>query len=89
MPTRDVEKTNSKLQKYFETEFWKGDPKRFGTNGTQEGLFLLPNYEIKEVWFPTSVKVKPAPFEICFEHKGKVYKMNFREGEIITNTGES
>ncbi|MFK7773230.1 MAG: VOC family protein [Saprospiraceae bacterium] len=84
MPTKDVAETNSILQEKYGTEFWKGDPKRFGTNGDQEGLFLLPNYEIKEIWFPTSLKIKPEPFEIIFDHKEERYSMEFSDGEIKT-----
>lgn len=85
MPTNNIEKTNNKLLKHFGTEFWKGDLKQFGTNGSQEGLFLLPNYEIKEFWFPTStIKIKPEPFEIIFENNGEKYKMEYKNEEIRT-----
>lgn len=82
MPTRDVTGTNTALEHYFGTKLWKGDLERFGTNGTQEGLFLLPNYEIKEIWFPTTIKIKPEPFEIQFEHEGRLFFMEYKEEEI-------
>ena len=63
MPTSDVKKINNQLESELKTEFWKGDLKSFGTNGSQEGIFLLPNYEFKDIWFPTSVKIKSEPFE--------------------------
>lgn len=84
MPSKDVEKTNRELQEKFETQFWKGDIKRFATNGSQEGLFLLPNYEIKKTWFPTSLRLKPEPFEIVFEHNGKRHSMIFDKETIKT-----
>lgn len=84
MPTNDVEKTNNELYENFGTEFWKGDIKRFGTNGSQEGMFLLPNYEIKEIWFPTALKIKPEPFEIKLENNGERYNMEYKNGKIIT-----
>ena len=77
--TRDVRNFEN-----FGTEFWKGDIKRFGTNGSQEGLFLLPNYEIKDIWFPTKIKIKPEPFEIQFENNGERYHMEYKNGKIIT-----
>ncbi|MGK0390530.1 MAG: hypothetical protein ACI94Y_003284 [Maribacter sp.] len=83
MPSSNVEETNTQLQENIGTEFWKGDPKRFGTNGTQEGLFLLPNYTIKKTWFPTSIAIKPEPFEIVIENKERKYFMKFNE-EIIS-----
>jgi len=33
----------------------KGDLERFGTNATQEGLFLRINNEVKKTWYPTEV----------------------------------
>ncbi|AWV97050.1 VOC family protein [Arcticibacterium luteifluviistationis] len=83
MPTNDVRKANNELLEKFGTEFWKGDIERFGTNGSQEGLFLLPNYDIKETWFPTTVKIKAEPFEIQFENNGEFYSMEYKNGEII------
>lgn len=84
MPTKDIEKTNKKLHKKFKTLFWKGDPQRFGTNGSQEGLFLLPNYTIKKQWFPTSIKIKPEPFEIVIENDGRTYAMAYINEELKT-----
>jgi len=84
MPTNNVEKANNELFKNFGTEFWKGDIKRFGTNGSQEGMFLLPNYEIKDIWFPTKIKIKPEPFEIQLENNDERYNMEYKNGEIIT-----
>lgn len=88
MPTNNVEKTNSELLQNFGTEFWKGDLKRFGTNGSQEGLFLLPNYEIKEMWFPTTLKIKPEPFEIQLENNGERYNMEYKNGKILTTANK-
>ena len=82
MPTDDVEKSNNQLQNHFETEFWKGDQTRFGTNGSQEGLFLLPNYTVKDTWFPTSIRIKPEPFSVQFISNGKEYYMEYEDGEI-------
>jgi hypothetical protein len=83
MPTNNVEKANNQLFKNFGTEFWKGDIKRFGTNGSQEGMFLLPNFEIKDIWFPTKIKIKPEPFEIQLENNDERYIMEYKNGEII------
>ncbi len=84
MPTKNIEKTNNELQKHFGTKFWKGDKKRFGTNGSPEGLFLLPNYELKDIWFPTSIKLKPVPFDVQFENDGEQYNMLYQNENIIT-----
>ena len=58
LPTNDIKATNNLLEKELKTKFWKGDFNRFGTNGNQEGLFLLPNNMVKGNWFPTSLKIK-------------------------------
>jgi len=79
MPTSDVKSANDKLQEKFGTKFWKGNFNRFGTNGSQEGLFLLPNYKAKKIWFPTSVKIKPQPFEIQFENNGETYNIEHKK----------
>lgn len=84
MPTANVKKTNNQLQIELETEFWKGDLQRFGTNGSQEGIFLLPNYNLKDIWFPTSIKIKPEPFDAIIENKGKEYHVEFRNEKIKT-----
>ncbi len=86
MPTNNVEKLNNQLQTELKTDFWKGSLKRFGTNGSQEGLFLLPNYEIKETWFPTSKKLSPEPFEALIENNGKEYHLEYRDEKLTTTT---
>lgn len=82
MPTNNVEKANNELLENFGTEFWKGDPKRFGTNGSQEGLFLLPNYNLKNTWFPTQIKIKPEPFQAVIENNGEKYFMEYKNEKI-------
>lgn len=84
MPTADVKKTNDQLQNELQTEYWKGDIDRFGTNGSQEGIFLLPNYNAKDIWFPTSIKIKPEPFEAVIENKEREYHIEFRNEKIRT-----
>lgn len=82
MPTSNIIKTNAQLQAELETEYWKGDIERFGTNGSQEGIFLLPNYNVKNLWFPTSIKIKPEPFEAIIENREKEYHIIFKDEKI-------
>jgi hypothetical protein len=89
MPTKNVKRINHQLEKELETNFWKGDLKRFGTNGNQEGIILLPNYELKEIWFPTSLRIKPEPFEAILENNGKVYELEFRNEKLIITANRS
>ena len=88
LATKDVQNINNQLQTGLGTKFWKGDLKRFGTNGSQEGIFLLPNYKMKEFWFPTSLRIKPEPFEAVVENNGKTYHVEFRNEKLsITANG--
>lgn len=82
--TDDVKKINSILEETCQTEFWKGDLIRFGTNGAQEGKFLLSNYNEKETWFPTQIKIEPSPFEIKIENKGKLYQLKYIDGALMS-----
>lgn len=82
MPTDDIEKINTQLESKLQTKFWKGDLVRFGTNGNQEGIFLLPNCTMKNSWFPTSLNITPTPFETVVEHNGKEHRIRF-ENEVI------
>jgi catechol 2,3-dioxygenase-like lactoylglutathione lyase family enzyme len=84
MPTGNVKKTNNQLQTELETEFWKGDIERFGTNGSQEGIFILPNYNLKDIWFPTTIKIRPEPFEAIIENGKSEYHLEFRNQKIKT-----
>ncbi|MCB9314703.1 MAG: glyoxalase [Lewinellaceae bacterium] len=79
MPTRNVQALNAQLERELHTPFWKGDLERFGTNGSQNGLFLLPNYEIKTEWFPTDLKITAAPFEAVIEQNGRTYRIDYRD----------
>ena len=81
----DIVSINAQLQNEIGTNLWKGDLTRFATNGNQEGIFLLPNYEVKDVWFPTEVRIRPEPFEAIVENKGKEYLVEFERETIKTS----
>jgi catechol 2,3-dioxygenase-like lactoylglutathione lyase family enzyme len=82
MPTKNVTALNQAIEKELNSKFWKGDFEHFGTNGTQEGLFLLPNYEIKKEWFPTDLKIEASPFYGIFEVENYLYAMQFKKEKI-------
>lgn len=88
MPTANIKKTNEQLRTDLKTEYWKGDIERFGTNGTQEGIFLLPNYNLKDIWFPTSIKIKPEPFEAVIENEKEEYHIEYRNEKIKTTANK-
>ena len=83
MPTKNIKKINVQLEETIHSKFWKGDLERFGTNGTQEGLFLLVNNDAKKTWFPTQMKIKTSPFEILTTINQQKYFLEYRNEEII------
>lgn len=86
MPTNDIRKLNKQLETEMKTKFWKGDTERFGTNGNQEGILLLPNYEFKEVWFPTTLKIRPQPFEAVIENDELEYELEYKNEQLKIKT---
>ncbi len=82
IPSKDIVFTNSFLEENLNTKLWKGDTHRFGANGDDEGIFLLPNTDIKNTWFPTYVKIQECPFEVVIENDSVDYFLNFEEGKL-------
>lgn len=80
--THDVERINRFLQENCQTRFWKGDLDRFGTNGSPEGRFIIANYNRKETWFPTDIKITPVQFEVEIENNDQLYKLKYIDGNF-------
>ncbi len=89
MPTHNVAKMNAQLEDKLNSKFWKGDLERFGTNGTQNGLFLLVNNEVKETWFPTELETQSSPFEATVDVAGTVFDIKFYNQEISVGNGNN
>ncbi|HFA51175.1 MAG TPA: glyoxalase [Bacteroidetes bacterium] len=85
MPTKNVGKINSELEQQLGSKFWKGNLKRFATNGTQNGLFLLVNNGLKKNWFPTDLETESAPFDATVIVDGNYHKIEFKKGELNTS----
>ena len=82
LPTKDNFKTQQTLLEKANSPQWEGNLERFGTNGTQEGLFLLINNNIKKTWFPTEVPTHSAPFEARIEVDKNEYFVDFSDGVL-------
>lgn len=82
MPTSDAKKINQQIEKELNSKYWKGDLERFGTNGTQDGLFLLVNNEIKKEWFPTTLQTQSSPFYGVFEVENYLYALQFKNARM-------
>lgn len=82
LPTKSIHQTDAFLKKELGSSFWKGDKLNFGTNGSQEGLFLLPNYKTRTEWFPTKLKIEPSPFKAKIENNNILYNFEFLKETI-------
>jgi catechol 2,3-dioxygenase-like lactoylglutathione lyase family enzyme len=84
MPSGNIQELNSQLEREIHSPFWKGNCERFGTNGSQDGLFLLVNNELKKNWFPTDVPTQNSPFEAVVEVDGECYEVEFLcDGSVL------
>ncbi len=83
VPSEDIPATNRILEKKLNSLFWKGNYTHFGTNGNQEGLFLLVNYTLKKTWFPTAVKIEQSPFNASISINNKLFNVIYKNGKII------
>ena len=82
LPTLDIKSTNQKIEEQTTSKFWKGDFEVFGTNGTDEGKILLPNYLIKTTWFPTNTAIQQHPFELVIESENRKFLSKFIETNL-------
>lgn len=80
--TDNIEKINSILESECSSPFWKGDLMAFGTNGSAEGRILIPDYNIRETWFPTTIKIEPVPVALTIECEGHLFKLIYRNGQL-------
>lgn len=82
LPTLDIYKLNNELETRLGTKFWKGNFESFGTNGSENGLFLMPNYRLKNTWFPTNLKIKPERLEVTIENNENSYYLTRTDEEV-------
>ncbi|WP_010136717.1 VOC family protein [Ochrovirga pacifica] len=84
LPTTSIKDIHQQLSTEIQSKFWKGDLVRFGTHGTIEAKFLIPNYTLKKTWFPTSMPVNPKNFIAIIYHQEKEYQLHFYNEKIKT-----
>ena len=82
LPTLDIKSMNQIIEENTTSKFWKGDFEIFGTNGSDEGKILLPNYAIKTTWFPTTNKIIPTPFTVILENDNQYSKAIFDNNKL-------
>ena len=85
MPANNTSALNKVLEEEMGSPLWTGNLTRFGANGTQEGLFLLLNYNQKKTWFPTDIFPQPSAFRGIFESSGTKYHLSYKEEQLALN----
>ena len=83
LPTQDIGKTNQFLYEQLGTQLWRGDFEWFGVHGSQEALFLLPNYLLKPNWYPLDRAITLEPFTAIVETQEKLYEVSFNQEELL------
>jgi len=81
-PSKTIKEHDTQLEDLIHSKLWKGNYERFACNGTQNGLFLLVNNELKKEWFPTKVKTESSPFKALVLNNNKEYEVVFRNGKL-------
>ena len=82
LPTTDIKSINQIIEENTTSKFWKGDFETFGTNGSDEGKILLPNYAIKTTWFPTTDMITHTPFTAILENDNQFSKLIFDNNKL-------
>ena len=77
-PSFHIRALDAQLTEEIGSTYWKGDKDRFSTNGNQDGLFLLPNYNIKKTWYPTEIELLPLPYTATIIQNGNAYKIKYK-----------
>ena len=83
MPNADIKGLNKQLEKSLGTQFWKGDIDRFGTNGDQNGLFILLNTKEKKTWFPTELEPMICDFKAIIESHEFMHSIQYISGQFM------
>lgn len=83
--TSSIPLVHTQLKKILDIPLWKGDIERFGAHGSQEGLLLLADYNIKKTWFPTSIPIKASPFEAILQNSNVCYAVSYKNEAFICN----
>ncbi|WP_196936825.1 VOC family protein [Sphingobacterium hungaricum] len=82
--TSSIPAFDQQLKKEMDVNLWKGDLTRFAAHGSQEGLFLLADYHMKETWFPTQIKIKASPFEAVIKNNNRQYAVEYKN-DVLTS----
>lgn len=83
MPSSNkIKELNQQLEEITNSKFWKGSLDRFGTNGNQNGLFLLVNNAIKKEWFPTTIFPEVSPFKTIINVDEKDFSIEYKNEKL-------
>lgn len=84
-----IAQLNKVLEQHTKSKFWKGDLERFGTNGDQNGLFIMVNNTIKKEWFPTTIFPESLPFTALIEVENSEFNIEFKNEELTLREQET
>jgi catechol 2,3-dioxygenase-like lactoylglutathione lyase family enzyme len=82
MASRHPKQLNDQLTERIGSLFWKGDLERFGTFGSESGLLLLVNSQVKTDWFPTTIPTLPLPFDAELLVDSKIYPITYEKENL-------
>lgn len=82
VPTPSIPQTLAQFNAHFPLEIWRGDTNRFAGCGDLEGLFLLPNYTLKKIWFPSEIEIKPTDFSCIVDVNDQCFEVKFMDSEL-------
>jgi len=85
LPSKDINRLGAQINEELRMPFWKGDLRRFGTFGSQHGLFLVPNPDIKRGWFPTDDFIKLDDLALKVWNEEKLYEVEYKRGVLKVN----
>lgn len=82
LPTPSIPDTLAQFNAHFPLEIWRGDTDRFAGCGDLEGLFLLPNYSVKKIWFPSEIEITPTDFTCVVDVNDQNFEVSFKDSDI-------
>lgn len=82
LPTLSIPENLAQFNAHFPLKIWRGDTDRFAGCGDLEGLFLLPNYTIKKVWFPSEIEITPTDFSCIVEVNDQRFEVIFLDSKL-------
>jgi len=82
LPTKNVNHAFNYLNSHLGLEKYSGDLNRFCAVGSETGLFIIINYNIKK-WIPNMESAYPYPFDIKLENGKRSAHLRFANDQFL------